>query len=163
MKATPKFKEMHQRHSLYYHAQRPNIKNPDGMIIGGAIEDAVYGPMFFGYGGKDHPLNREVVMHQWESTILSFTQDTVLVHVTADRDVIEQRMADDPHENMIISAGDIEKVKDRFAELVDWSLLPNKIVIDNSGSMEETMSVFVRKIEPFLTDFDRSRMDEYSS
>ncbi|GIT59446.1 MAG: hypothetical protein Ct9H300mP19_13940 [Dehalococcoidia bacterium] len=50
---------------------------------------------------------------------------------------------------MIISAGDIEKVKDRFAELVDWSLLANKIVIDNSGSMEETMSVFVRKIEPF--------------
>ena len=163
LKATPKFKEMHQRHSLYYHAQRPNINNPDGMIIGGAIEDAVYGPMFFGYGDKDHRLNREVVMHQWESTILSFTQDTVLVHVTADSDVIEQRMADDPHENMIISAGDIEKVKDRFAELVDWSLLANKIVIDNSGSMEETMSVFVRKIEPFLTDFDRSRMDEHSS
>jgi len=64
---------------------------------------------------------------------------------------------------MIISEGEIDKVKDRFAELVDWSLLANKIVIDNSGSMEETMSAFVRKIEPFLTDFDRSRMREHSS
>ena len=64
---------------------------------------------------------------------------------------------------MIISSDNIEKVKDRFAELVDWSLLANKIVIDNSGSMEETMSEFVRKIEPFLTDSDRSRMDEHSS
>ena len=163
LKATPKFKEMHQRHSLYYHVQANTFNAPDGMVIGGAIEDAVYGPMFFGYGGKDHRLNREVVMHQWENTILRFTQDTVLVHVTADSDVIEQRMADDPHENMIISPDDIEKVKDRFAELVDWSLLANKIVIDNSGSMEETMSEFVRKIEPFLTDFDRSRMDEHSS
>ena len=163
LKATPKFKEMHQRHSLYYHAQRPNINNPDGMIIGGAIEDAVYGPMFFGYGDKDHRLNREVVMHQWESTILSFTQDTVLVHVTADSDVIEQRMADDPHENMIISAGDIEKVKDRFAELVDWSLLANKIVIVTVAYTQHRAHETVRKIEPFLTDFDRSRMDEHSS
>ena len=167
LKATPKFKEMHQRHSLYYHsggqAHANGSSKPDGMVIGGAIEDAVYGPMFFGYGGKDHRLNREVVMHQWERTILHFAEDTVLVHVTADSDVIKQRMADDPHENMIISAGDIEKVKDRFAELVDWSLLGNKIVIDNSGPMEDTMSTFVRKIELFLTDFDRSRMREHSS
>ena len=163
LKATPKFKEMHQRHSLYYHVQANTFNGPDGMVIGGAIEDAVYGPMFFGYGDKDHRLNREVVMHQWERTILRFTKDTVLIHVTAASDVIKQRMADDPHENMIISAGDIEKVKDRFAELVDWSLLPNKIVIDNSGSMEETMSAFVRKMEPFLTDFDRSRMRHFIS
>ena len=49
LKATPKFKEMHQRHSLYYHVQANTFNAPDGMVIGGAIEDAVYGPMFFGY------------------------------------------------------------------------------------------------------------------
>ena len=29
--STPKFKEMHQRHSLYYHVQAGTFDNPDGM------------------------------------------------------------------------------------------------------------------------------------
>ena len=161
--ATPKFKEMHQRHSLYYHVQAGTFDNPDGMVIGGAIEDAVYGPMFFGYGGKDHRLDREVVMHQWERTILRFTEATVLVHMTAETDVIRQRMHDDPHENMVISEGDVEKVQSRFSELVDWSLIGNKITVDNSGSLEATMAEFVSKIEPYLTDLDSSRIQSYSS
>ncbi|MCH8030028.1 MAG: hypothetical protein IH874_08885 [Candidatus Dadabacteria bacterium] len=102
-------------------------------------------------------------MHQWERTILRFTDATVLVHVTADDDVIGQRMHDDPHENMVISEGDIDRVKTRFAELVDWSLLINKITLDNSGSMSDTMAEFVRKVEPFLTDADRSRIEAHAS
>ena len=159
LQATPKFKEMHQRHSLYYHVQANGFDNPDSMMIGAHIEDAVYGPMYFGYGGKDHRLDREVVMHQWERTILRFTDATVLVHITADNDVIRQRMHDDPHENMVISEGDIDRVKTRFAELFDWSLLKHKIAVENSGSMSDTMTEFVRKIEPLLTDADRSRTE----
>jgi hypothetical protein len=158
--ATPKMKEMHQRHSLYYHAQAGTFTHEDGMVIGGAIEDGVYGPMFFGYGGPDHRLNRETVQHQWENTYLHFTDDTVLVHVIADSDVIAQRLRDDPHENGIISESDIERVKQRFAELVEWSVLPKKISVDNSGSIEDTLAEFVSKMEPHFTDLDRSRMVE---
>ena len=161
--ATPKFKEMHQRHSLYYHVQANTFNGPDGMVIGGAIEDAVYGPMFFGYGAQGEDHDREVVMHQWEGTMLRFTEDAVLVHVTADTDAIRQRLHDDPHENMVISEGDIDSVKTRFAELVDWSLLKHKITVDNSGSMTDTMAEFVGKIEPLLTDADRSRIDAHAS
>ena len=161
--ASPKFKEMHQRHSLYYHVQAGTFTHDDGMVIGGAIEDGVYGPMYFGYGGPDHRLDRETVQHQWENTILHFTNETVLVHVTADTDVIKQRMNDDPHENMLISEGDIEKVNTRFAELVEWSLLGQKIKVDNSGSIEDTLAEFVTKMEPHLTDLDRHRMKEHSS
>ncbi|MDG0865998.1 hypothetical protein [Candidatus Lucifugimonas marina] len=157
--ASPKFKEMHQRHSLYYHAQVGTFEgHDDGMVIGGAIEDGVYGPMFFGYGGPDHRLNRETVQHQWEKTILHFTDETVLVHVTAETDVIAQRLRDDPHENMVICESDIDRVKKRFAELVEWSVLDKKIHVDNSGAIEDTMAQFVEKIEPYLTDIDRSRM-----
>ncbi len=161
--ASPKFKEMHQRHSLYYHAQVGTFSHEDGMVIGGAIEDGVYGPMFFGYGGKDQPLDRETVQHQWERTILHFTDETVLVHVTADSDVISRRMHDDPHENMVISEGDIDRVKSRFAELVDWSILSNKIQVDNSGAIEDTMNDFIRKMEPYLTDSDRKRIKDHST
>jgi hypothetical protein len=163
LKATPRFKEMHQRHSLYYHVQANGFDNPDGMMIGAQIEDAVYGPMYFGYGARGEAHDREVVMHQWERTMLRFTEDTVVVHVTADTDVIKQRMHDVPHENMVISEGDIERVKARFAELVDWSLIGNKITVDNSGSMTDTLADFVRKIGPFLTDADRTRIDSHTS
>ena len=156
--ATPKMKEMHQRHSLYYHAQAGTFTHDDGMLIGGAIEDGVYGPMFFGYGGPDHRLNRETVQHQWEKTYLHFTDETVLVHVTADSDVIAQRLRNDPHENGIISESDIERVKQRFSELVEWSVLPKKISVDNSGSIEDALAEFVSKMEPYFTDLDRSRI-----
>ncbi len=161
--ATPKFKEMHQRHSLYYHVQANTFSHDDGMVIGGAIEDGVYGPKYFGYGGPGHRLDRETVQHQWENTILHFTDETVLVHVTADSEVIKQRMHDDPHENMVISEGDIDQVKSRFAELVEWSVLGKKIAVDNSGSIEDTLTQFVNKIEPYLTDNDRNRMKAHSS
>ena len=161
--ATPKFKEMHQRHSLYYHAQYRGTDPEDSMLIGGAIEDGVYGPMYFGYGGPGHRLDRETVQHQWEQTLLFTSDAIVLVHVTADDDVIKQRMQDDPHENMVINEGDIGKVKNRFAELVEWSVLTKKIQVDNSGSMEDTMAEFISKMEPYFTDVDRKRMKEHSS
>jgi ribose 1,5-bisphosphokinase PhnN len=119
--------------------------------------------MFFGYGGPDHRLDRETVQHQWESTIMKKSEEITLVHVTADSDVIKQRMQDDPHENMVITEGDIERVKSRFAELVDWSTIKNKIVVDNSGSLDDTLADFIAKIQPFLTEVDHSRMKERSS
>jgi len=82
----------------------------------------------------------------------------VIVHITADTDVIKQRMKDDPHENVIFQADDVDKVKKRFAELVDWSLLGNKISIDNSGALVDTMAHFVARMEPLFPDTDRSRI-----
>ena len=158
LQATPKFKEMHQRHSLYYHAQVGTFNSGDGMVVGGHIDDAVYGPLYFGYGEKGYNFDRELVMHQVEKTILYFTNDTVVVHITADAGVIKQRMKDDPHENGIIGPGDVDKVRERFEQLVAWSLLGRKITIDNSGALVDTMAQFVSKIEPHLTDTDRSRI-----
>lgn len=155
--ASPKMKEMHQRHSLYYHVQ-PGSFNADHMMIGAHIEDAVYGPMYFGYGQKGAAHDRELVIHQVERSIMRFTESTVVVHVTAATDVIERRMQDDRHAHQVIGDNDVEAVKSRFSELVEWSLLGRKITIDNSGSLAETMAEFEQKIEPHLTDSDRSRM-----
>jgi len=154
--ATPTFKEMHQRHSLYYHTQVSTYNGGDGMVVGGHIDDAVYAPLYFGYGEKRYNFDRELVMHQVEKTIIHFTNDTVVVHITADTDVIKQRMKDDPHENGIVQSDDEDKK--RFEDLVDWSLQGNKISIDNSGALVDTVVQFVAKMEPYFTDTDRSRI-----
>ena len=67
---SPKFKEQMQRHSLYYHIQ-PGAFNvgreeeqgfySDYLAIGMHIEDAVYGPLYFGYGGEGQPAPRTLV------------------------------------------------------------------------------------------------------
>ena len=158
LQATPKFKEMHMRHSLYYHVQANSFRRDDHMMIGAHIDEAVYAPKYFDYGGPDDDHDRRMVMHQVENTILRFTSSSVVVHITAGTDVIRQRMRDDTHENQVINEGDIDTVKDLFKELVGWSLLGTKITLDNSGSIEDTIAEFQRKIEPYLTDSDRSRI-----
>lgn len=158
LQASPKMKEMHQRHSLYYHVQANSFNAMDHMMVGAHIEDAVYGPMYFGYGERGDRHDREVVMHQVENTILRFTTETVLVHVIADSEVIRRRMKDDPHENHVIREADIDAVKNRFAELVAKSLIGKKITLDNSGALSDTVAEFERKIEPYLSETDRSRM-----
>ena len=142
LQASPKFMEMHQRHSLYYHIQVGTFDGHDGMVVGGHIEDAVYGPMYFGYGKKGTRHDRELVAHQVERTILRLTNDMVIVHLKTTTDVILKRMKTNPHENGVIKPTDVDTVKARFSELVDRSLLTKRIKIDNSGPLHETIKQF---------------------
>ncbi|MBI4220101.1 MAG: hypothetical protein HY682_08175 [Chloroflexi bacterium] len=89
---SPKLKEMTQRHSLYYHVQPASFDVPDWMVVGLHIEDAVYGPIYFGYGGDDDRHDRKVVSMQVERAVMRFATDVVLVHVKGSPVVIVRRM-----------------------------------------------------------------------
>ena len=71
---SPELKEMTQRHSLYYHIQANSWNGPDWMAIGLHIDDSVYGPLYFDYGGDGQPHDRKVVSYQVESSILRFAR-----------------------------------------------------------------------------------------
>ena len=58
---SPRLKETLQRHQLYYHVQPTFYLDGDIASIGLHIEDAVYGPMYWGYGGKGQPGDRAEV------------------------------------------------------------------------------------------------------
>ncbi|MCY4654433.1 MAG: hypothetical protein OXC95_14870 [Dehalococcoidia bacterium] len=152
-------KEMTQRHSLYYHIQSNSWNGPDWMSIGLHIEDGVYGPMYYGYGGEDEPHDRKVVGQQVESSILRFAPDVVLVHVKASADVIVQRMRDDPHAHSPLKEADIPTVLDMYEQACARSLFRHKITLDTSDStVAESVAEFAKKVEPFLTEEDRSRI-----
>lgn len=152
-------KEMTQRHSLYYHVQANSWNGPDWMSIGLHIDDGVYGPMYYGYGGDGKPHDRKVVGQQVESSILRFAPDVILVHVRASEDVIKRRMEDNPHPNSPVKAGDIPELLKRYEEACERSLFRHKITLDTSeSSVEESVAEFARKVEPFLTETDRSRI-----
>ena len=152
-------KEMTQRHSLYYHIQASSWNGPDWLSIGLHIDDSVYGPLYFDYGGEGQPHDRKVVSYQVESSILRFAPDVVLVHVTAAESVIAERMRATPRDGSALRVEDIRYVLDRFEEECLRSTLRHKITLDTSeSSVEDTVAEFGAKIEPHLTDVDRSRI-----
>ena len=159
LNATPKIMEMHQRHSIYYHIQPATWEMPDWMAIGLHIDDSVYGPMYFGYGLPDTRHDRRIDMHRMERSMLRFAQDLVLVNVTASPNTIRERMETSPHPNQIVKKDEVEKVMSKFDELVNWSLIPNKITVDTtSKTKDESLQEFMKFIRPFLSDTDRSRI-----
>jgi hypothetical protein len=156
---SPKLKEMTQRHSLYYHVQPGSFDGPDWLVIGLHIEDAVYGPLYFGYGGEGDRHDRKVVSMQVERAILRFATDVVLVHVKASADVIARRMREKPHDPALVRQRDIAKVLGLFEEACARSTFRHRITLDTSrASVAQTVGDFARKVEPFLTDTDRLRI-----
>ena len=161
---SPELKEMTQRHSLYYHIQANSWNGPDWLAIGLHIDDSVYGPRYFGYGGDGKPHDRKVVSHQVEGSILRFAPDMVLVQVAATADVIAQRISEHPHPNSPLKAGDIQSVLNEYDDAIARSTISHRISLDTSAStVEETVAEFARKIEPHLTDTDRSRILVHSA
>lgn len=156
---SPKLKEMVQRHSLYYHIQPGSYDRPDWMAIGLHIEDAVYGPLYFGYGADGAPHDRSVVSQQVERSMLRFAPDVVLAHVKASPDVIRRRMRAAPHQSQVVREQDVEQVLRLFEEGCARSAIQGKITLDtSSATVEETIAEFARQVEPHLTDTDRSRI-----
>ena len=158
MALSPKLKEMHQRHSLYYHTpNQPSDENK--MLIGYTVDDAVYGQMYFGYGRPTDRQERRIVAPQVEKTMLSHEPEAVMVLLRADPDVILQRMKNDPHDAGVLQEGDIGYAVERFDEEFKYSLVQKKLTLDTTSSTpEDTLAEFAEKIEPYLTDVDRSRI-----
>jgi hypothetical protein len=155
----PKLKEMFQRYHLQYHLHPSFYKAPDHIMVGAHIEEAIYGPLYFGYGAAGQYADRGVAARHYEEQILDLAPDTVLVLVKASPEAIAWRMEDNPHHNGVLLPKDIKTVLGRFEEEHEASLLRYKVAIDTSdatvqGSLEELIS----KIRPFMPDADRERM-----
>ena len=155
---SPDLKEMTQRHSLYYHIQANSWNGPDWLAIGLHIDDGVYGPLYYGYGGDGKPHDRKVVGRQVEESILKFAPDIILVHLKADAEIIARRMDENPHPNSPLKREDIPAVLDAYQDAADRSILRHKITLD-TGELRPTAAVsyFIEKASPHLTQYDLTR------
>ena len=161
---SPRLKEALQRHQIYYHVQPTFYLDGDIASIGLHIEDAVYGPMYWGYGGEGEPGDRAEVSRDVEEWILEGAPETVLVLLTASPGVIVRRMKEEPRKNSPLREEDIERVLGRFREEFDTSRIPHKIVLDTSTApVEETVARFAEQIEPYLGEDDRLRMQLHAA
>ena len=148
---TPRLKEMFQRYHLEYHIQKAFYEQNHHIMIGAHIEEGIYGPLYFGYGGPGQKGEREKSMRSFEEQILEIAPDTILILVKADPEVIKNRMKVDPHSNGCLKEKDIEHVLKRFDEEYEASLLNNKFTIDTSSSkIGESFEELIQILQPYI-------------
>ena len=157
---SPQLKEMFQRYHMDYHVRPSFYKNmPDHNIIGMHVDEAIYGPLYFGYGGPGEYSDRARAVRYIEEHILELAPHTVGILVKATPEVIRRRMEENPHEDGLVKDKDIEYVLKRFEEEHERSLIRNKLVIDTSiATVEESLAEFLKMYEPLITDKDRTRI-----
>ena len=166
--AHPQFLEMFQRFSLTYHLDPSFYGSPDHNLMGFVIEEAVYAPLYYGYGGPDSQSpqrspegQRTEMARLFETKMLEKAPDTVLVLFKADPAVIRRRMREAPHTHQVVRDEDVEQVLARFEEEFEASLIRKRIVLDTStATVEETLAEFVEKYQPFFSNADLLRMHE---
>ena len=156
---SPRLKEMFQRYSVEYHLSESFYSDPDHILVGFHIEEAVYAPLYYGYGGKGEYAERSAFARRAEAEIMLKAPDTVLVLLKASSNVIAQRMKETPHHRGAVQEKDIEVVLERFDEEFRDTLIRKHFVLDTSNAtVEETLKEFVSNIEHHLTDADRLRI-----
>ena len=182
--ANPQIKEMFQRFMIEYHTSPDFFGHTDHNLMGAHIEEAIYAPLYYGYGGKNSGApfrsaegQRTEMARRIDENILERAPSPVLVLMKASHDTIAGRMAEGDAETRqrrdsepfggptrgVVKAGDVEFVLQRFDEEYAASLIPNRFTLDTtSATVEETMAEFEEKIEPYLSDADKARRREHA-
>ena len=159
MELGPTLKEMFTRYQFAYHLSPQLYRDSDHILLGFHIEEAVYAPLYYGYGKAGEYGDRQSMARNIEKEIIEQGPDTVLIHVKATADEIRRRMRESPHERNTIKEEDIEQILERFQYHYSHSILRYRFELDTTtASVEETMAEFVEKIEPLISDRDRLRM-----
>ncbi len=166
MRMSPAFKERFQRYQMAYHAGGAFLSGDDHLLVGYHIEEAVFAPLYYGYGGRGEYADRSVYARRVEQDITKHAPDTILALLTARPEVIRERMARDPmprdqkgRRPGVLREEDVEHVLQRFREEFAASLIRRKFVIDNSDlSPGEALSEFTWKAQKFLSREDRIRV-----
>ncbi len=153
---SPRIKEQIQNHQVEYHQNEAFYRDHDNILVGFHIEEAVYAPIYYGYGVNGA---RSAWARSVDSQIMHKAPDTVLVLLKSSHQVIANRMKQNPHPKGILKEKDIDLVLKRFEEEYGNSLIRYRFSLDTSNSTaSETLKQFVEFITPHLREDDRSRI-----
>jgi len=140
-------KERFQRFQLAYHVQL--INKYEHILLGGFhIEEGVYGPRYYypDIGRIGEPPRR------WETEMPS---DTILVHLKASAETIEERMETAPHQYPVVPRGDVQEILDEFQREYRETWIKRKIEIDTTDlTPERLVDVFLAESVPHLNTRD---------
>ena len=147
------------RYILHYHTRPCFYSDPDHNLANWYYSDAVYGPLYYGFGGPGQPIDRQIMARSYDAMVMNAAPDTVLVLLKATPEVIRKRREADPNPQPYPHDEHIELVLQRFDDEFKRSLMRKKITLDTRDmTAEETLNEFLRQIKPMLTSDDRVRI-----
>ncbi len=153
----PSLLEKYSRYMIQYHFGF--YGDDHHLVVNWYYADAVYAPLYYGYGGPGQYADRRQEARHWDAEVMAKAPDTVLVLVKASADVIRRRMRQNPHPRCMLKEADVEWVLNRFQEEYTNSLIRRRFTLDTtSASVEETLQEFLRLMEAHLTPADRLRI-----
>jgi shikimate kinase len=156
---SPRLTEVIMRHNLYYHTPAKPSSGEDFLGIGIHIEEGIYGPLYYGYGGPGELGDRQTIAKSLEQRILNYAPETVLILVKASPEVIAKRMKENPHRYPVVPEQDIPDVLQQFEDAHQNSSIRFKITLDTStATVDETVADFVEKIRPHLTESELMKL-----
>ena len=160
MALSPSLLEQFQRHMVWRHLHPDTFRDDaDALFIQGHYADAVYAPIYYGYGEPESFSDRRQRAREWDRELLEAAPDTVLVLVKASAEVIRQRMSKAPRPRGILQGDDVELVLRRFDEEYSDSLIQRRIVIDTTDlTPERAVASLGTGLGPFLSQHDLMRM-----
>ena len=160
MSLRPSVLEQLQRHNVWRH-MHPDMFGPreDTMMIDFYYADAVYAPLYYGYGEPGSFSDRRRRAREWDHHVLVQAPDAVLVLVEASPAAIRERMTAARRPREVLQPQDVETVLRGFRREYDDSLLRRRFILDTTeATPRETLAEFLRLMRPNLTEWDLLRM-----
>ena len=155
----PMVLEQLQRHNVWRHLHPDVFREEDSLFVNHYYAEAVYAPLYYGYGEPGSFADRPGRARAWDRELLLRAPDTVLVLVECAPRLIRERMGLGRRPRCILRERDVERVTTLFREQFEASLIPAKFSLDTSdASADEVFAAFQRRMEPSLTDVDRRRL-----
>ena len=155
----PSLLEQLQRHNIWRHLHPDMYREDDCLMVNAYYADAVYAPLYYGYGEPGSFSDRRRRARAWDAEVTKLAPDTVLVLVKASADVIRRRMEESPRPRSILKEQDAELVLRRFQEEYDDSLIGRRFTLDTSdASVDETFQEFLTQMRPHLSQVDHLRI-----
>ena len=159
MALRPSVLEQLQRHSIWRHLHPDLFRGDDTFFINHYYADAVYAPLYYGYGQPGTFSDRIARARAWDTELLERAPDTVLVLVRATAAAIAARLRRAARPREIIREADIPHILDRFAAEYALSLIPRKLVLDTTtATADATFAQFLEDVRPHLSATDRRRL-----
>jgi len=154
----PSLLEKFQRYNIEYHLW-PFRHDNDMWAVNHYYGDAVYAPLYYGYGGAGEYSDRRMMARYYDRETLDCDPDAVIVLVKATPEVIRRRMAAEPRPKCPLKEADVEKVLGLFQEEFERSLIFKRIMLDTStATVAETVAEAVKQVTPFIPEKDTLRI-----
>lgn len=159
MSLRPNVLEQLQRHNIWRHLHPRLLRADDVLFVNFHYAEAVYAPLYYGYGEPGSFADRSERAREWDQELLAYAPDTVLALLTASPVTVARRMAATPRVRGILKERDIPLVLERFQEEYGASLIERKFTLDTTDATpEQTLAQFVDRIRPHLSEVDRQRI-----